>query len=95
MKTKENSVKAKVGKQLDIIEEIDKKATLDKWRDMDLKKVVRQDIQAAASLLLMIRDTPQIFDAIVEKIEDIRAEMLKNERREKSNVKAKIEEDAN
>lgn len=68
------------------------------YRDLDLDKLVLQDIQAAIAVLDIIVRHPDILKAVVVEVEKIRERIIANEERIKaqgmapSNGKAKVPE---
>lgn len=70
---------SKKGKQLEAAN-----GTLnDQWKKMDLSKVLVMDLTAALSLLNMIRDTPEIFQAVLKAVEGYRDRMVVQEQKQK------------
>lgn len=51
------------------------------WKKADLEGYVRKDLEAAISILCMIRDRPEIFRLVVAAIEEWREQMVENEKR--------------
>lgn len=53
------------------------------WKNMDLSKVLSMDLTAAISLLNMIRDTPEVYQACLKAIEAYRDRMVLQEEKQK------------
>lgn len=49
------------------------------YKTFDISKAVKQDVQAAVSLLSLILDNPQILDIVVGEIEKIRSKIIEQE----------------
>lgn len=52
------------------------------WKTIDLNKVIREDLQAAISVLDLILQKPELYDIIVKAVEDWRSNLLEQERRQ-------------
>lgn len=49
------------------------------WKTVDLRKNLAVDLDAAISCIRLIRDNPEIFEAVLNKVENMRQEMIKAE----------------
>lgn len=49
------------------------------WKAFDIDKAVKQDIQAAVSLLSLILENPHILAAVTAEVEKIRQRMIEAE----------------
>lgn len=50
---------------------------LKKLKEMDVKKAVDLDLRAAIHFLCLLRDTPELLDAVKEKLEQLLSETVK------------------
>jgi len=50
------------------------------WKKMDLKAACRNDIAAAISVLDLILNKPELFQAVVTALEQWRNQMIENEK---------------
>lgn len=49
------------------------------WKKFDIKEAVKADISAAVSLLMMLRDNPDLLNIVCTEIELWRKTMIENE----------------
>lgn len=61
------------------------------WRDADLEKWLRKDLEAAISLLNLIRNTPHIWAACVVEFEKMREAFIEREKQLKKDEQMRKE----
>lgn len=53
------------------------------WKTFDIRKSTVQDLHAAISLLCLIRDKPDVYEAVVKALEDYRHRLIVMEEEQK------------
>lgn len=57
----------------------DREMAMDAYKKADLAKAVKQDVQAAVSLLSLMLEQPAILDLVIGEVEKIRAKIIEQE----------------
>lgn len=55
------------------------------WKNVDLRKNLAVDLDAAISCLRLIRDKPEIFETVLNAVENMRQEMIAAEAKKPKN----------